>query len=140
MLPVFGRARPAVLRSRHETEARETVSRCRKRAATVLGAVGMEGADFAEVAVKSKKNKRRAVSSAGRAPVLHAGGHWFESGTAHQIIGCGAVVQLVSTPDCHSGGREFESRRLRQIYLVWRDFGFARLLGRVTVHILCIFP
>lgn len=27
----------------------------------------------------------------------------------------GAVVQLVRTPDCHSGGREFESRRFRII-------------------------
>ena len=83
----------------------------------------------------------RAVSSVGRAPALHAGCHWFESGTAHQItvlfsggsghrllecsvpsragpdqprFACGAVVQMVSTPDCHSGGRGFEPRRLRQ--------------------------
>src|SRR5262245_17098122 len=40
---------------------------------------------------------------------------------------CGAVVQLVSTPDCHSGGRGFEPRRLRQIQpteqrsVAWND-------------------
>ena len=42
----------------------------------------------------------------------------------------GAVVQLVRTPACHAGGREFESRRPRQIYHLVRAlqfFNFRRL-------------
>ena len=30
------------------------------------------------------------------------------------VFRCGAVVQLVRIPACHAGGREFESRPLRQ--------------------------
>ena len=47
-----------------------------------------------------------ALSSAGRAPALQAGGHRFEPYSAHQL--CGPVVQLVRMPACHAGGRRFE--------------------------------
>ena len=52
-------------------------------------------------------------SSAGRASALQAGCHRFEPCNSHQIhfmkIKCyGPVVQLVRTPACHAGGREFE--------------------------------
>ena len=44
-------------------------------------------------------------SSAGRASALQAEGHRFEPYCSHQP---GLVVQLVRTPPCHGGGREFE--------------------------------
>ena len=58
-------------------------------------------------------------SSAGRASALQAGCHRFEPCTSHQIhfmkIKCyGPVVQLVRTPACHAGGREFEPHPGRQ--------------------------
>ncbi len=50
--------------------------------------------------------KQRGFSSAGRASALQAEGHRFEPCSPHQN---GPVVQLVRTPPCHGGGREFES-------------------------------
>ena len=57
--------------------------------------------------------RRGAVSSAGRAPPSHGGGHRFKSCTAHHPKN-GAVVKSVITPACHAGGRGFESLPLRQ--------------------------
>ncbi len=57
-----------------------------------------------------------ALSSAGRAPALQAGGHRFEPYSAHHSINylCGPVVQLVRMPACHAGGRGFEPLPGRQ--------------------------
>ena len=66
-----------------------------------------------------------ALSSAGRAPALQAGGHRFEPCSAHHKHR-GPVVQLVRMPACHAGGRRFEPVPDRQFFqgnsipLLWR--------------------
>ncbi len=55
---------------------------------------------------------QRAYSSVGRAPVLHTGGHRFESCCAHSLYpsSFAGVVQLVRAPPCHGGSCGFEPR------------------------------
>ncbi len=43
-------------------------------------------------------------------------GHPFDSGSGHQGVYGGAVVQLVRISACHAGGRGFKSRPLRTKY------------------------
>lgn len=54
----------------------------------------------------------RMRSSAVRAPVLHTGGHRFESFRVHVSAG---VVQLVRAPPCQGGSCGFEPRLSREI-------------------------
>ena len=68
-----------------------------------------------------------ALSSAGRAPALQAGGHRFEPYSAHH----GPVVQLVRMPACHAGGRRFEPVPDRQLYID-RHAKLAWLNGRAA--------
>ena len=68
---------------------------------------------ISHVAEVSNTKARREHSSAGRASALQAGGHRFEPCCSHHQFG--PVVQSVSTPACHAGGRRFESVRGRQI-------------------------
>ena len=53
------------------------------------------------------------LSSAGRASALQAEGHRFEPCSSHHR---GPVVQLVRTPACHAGGREFEPHPGRHFF------------------------
>ena len=54
-----------------------------------------------------RRTPLREHSSAGRAHALQAWGHRFEPCCSHHDFG--PVVQSVSTPACHAGGRRFES-------------------------------
>ena len=63
------------------------------------------------------------VSSAGRAPALHAGGQEFESPKLHHLyylpinkFSIGGVAQLVRAIGSYPIGRGFESPRRHQIY------------------------
>ena len=74
--------------------------------------------DIINIVVRDKTAKQNrkngdlwGFSSAGRASALQAEGHRFEPCSPHQIYGL--VVQLVRTPACHAGGRQFESVRGR---------------------------
>ena len=81
-----------------------------------------------------------ALSSAGRAPALQAGGHRFEPYSAHQKNPSeerreskrGPVVQLVRMPACHAGGRRFEPVPDRQFFMTqktsWRGSTVEQLI------------
>ena len=58
-----------------------------------------------------------ALSSAGRASALQAGGHRFEPCSAHHLF-FGPVVQLVRTLACHARGRGFEPHSGRQTMVI----------------------
>lgn len=60
---------------------------------------------------------RRAYSSVGRAPVLHTGGHRFESCCAQAFLYAG-VVQLVRAPACQAGSCGFKSRLSRYLFIL----------------------
>ena len=62
----------------------------------------------------------RAISSVGRAPPLQGGGHWFETGIAHQFfnkkISCAvmlkpmrAISSVGRAPPLQGGGHWFET-------------------------------
>lgn len=67
----------------------------------------------------------RAYSSVGRAPVLHTGGHRFESCCAHTNTTSAGVVQLVRAPACHAGSCGFKPRLPRVFYIVVLAFSLS---------------
>lgn len=64
----------------------------------------------------------RAYSSVGRAPVLHTGGHRFESCCAQRSkeMHNAGVVQLVRAPACHAGSCGFKPRLPRHFNKITR--------------------
>ena len=80
----------------------------------------------------SQEHSTGALSSAGRASALQAGGHRFEPYSAHHIYG--PVVQLVRMPACHAGGRRFEPDPDRQFLLNSSYAGIAQLVEQLICN------
>ena len=72
--------------------------------------------------VYQNASKEWALSSAGRASALQAGGHRFEPYSAHHFFGL--VVQLVRTLACHARGRRFEPDSGRHFFILPRQLSW----------------
>ena len=76
--------------------------------------------------VRTGKNNRRALSSAGRAPALQAGGHRFDPYSAHHLKWPGSSVGLECQPVTLEveGSSPFRVAIFNLKYIVWE-------LGRI---------